>query len=56
MQKGYSPRDIQVLAPMYKGPAGIDRLNTVLQEALNGNPDGSRKEIAYGDDKVSGWR
>ena len=51
VQKGYSPRDIQVLAPMYKGPAGIDRLNTVLQEALNGNPDGSRKEIAYGETK-----
>ena len=41
VQKGYSPKDIQVLAPMYKGPAGIDRLNTVLQEILNGNPDGS---------------
>ncbi len=51
VQKGYSPRDIQVLAPMYKGPAGIDRLNTVLQEALNGNRDGSRKEIAYGETK-----
>ena len=51
VQKGYSSRDIQVLAPMYKGPAGIDRLNTVLQEALNGNPDGSRKEIAYGETK-----
>jgi exodeoxyribonuclease V alpha subunit len=51
MEKGYTPRDIQVLAPMYKGPAGIDRLNTVLQEALNGNRDGSRKEIAYGETK-----
>ena len=51
VKKGYSPRDIQVLAPMYKGPAGIDRLNNVLQEVLNGNPDGARKEIAYGDTK-----
>lgn len=49
VQKGYSPRDIQVLAPMYKGPAGIDRLNKILQEALNGNRDGKRKEIVYGD-------
>ena len=49
VKKGYSPRDIQVLAPMYKGPAGIDRLNKTLQEALNGNPDGRRKEIVYGD-------
>ncbi|WP_428909223.1 SF1B family DNA helicase RecD2 [Niallia sp. Krafla_26] len=49
VKKGYPARDIQVLAPMYKGPAGIDRLNKVLQEALNGNPDGKRKEIVYGD-------
>ena len=50
-KKGYSPRDIQVLAPMYKGPAGIDRLNEMLQEILNGNPDGSRKELTFGDAK-----
>ena len=53
VKKGYSPRDIQVLAPMYKGPAGIDRLNKTLQEALNGNPDGRRKEIVYGDTAFS---
>ena len=28
-------RDIQVLVPMYRGPAGIDALNTRLQDALN---------------------
>ena len=28
-------RGIQVLAPMYKGPIGIDALNTALQERLN---------------------
>lgn len=51
-KKGYTSRDIQVLAPMYKGPAGIDRLNAILQEALNGNPDGGRrKEIVFGDTK-----
>ena len=50
-KKGYSPYDIQVLAPMYKGPAGIDRLNEMLQEILNGNPDGSRKELIFGDKK-----
>jgi exodeoxyribonuclease V alpha subunit len=49
--KGYTARDIQVLAPMYKGPAGIDRLNGLLQEIFNPNPDGSRKEIAYGEVK-----
>jgi exodeoxyribonuclease V alpha subunit len=31
-------REVQVLAPMYKGPIGIDRLNERLQEELN--PDG----------------
>jgi exodeoxyribonuclease V alpha subunit len=49
--KGYSARDIQVLAPMYRGPAGIDRLNVLLQEIFNPNPDGTRKEIAFGDVK-----
>jgi exodeoxyribonuclease V alpha subunit len=49
--KGYSSRDIQVLAPMYRGPAGIDRLNLLLQEIFNPNPDGTRKELAFGDVK-----
>lgn len=47
--KGYSAKDIQVLAPMYRGPAGIDRLNVLLQEIFNPNPDGTRKEISFGD-------
>ncbi|MBB3907277.1 SF1B family DNA helicase RecD2 [Anoxybacteroides rupiense] len=34
-KKGYSVKDIQVLAPMYRGPAGIDRLNRTLQELFN---------------------
>ncbi|RDU35095.1 ATP-dependent RecD-like DNA helicase [Neobacillus piezotolerans] len=50
-KKGYHARDIQVLAPMYKGPAGIDRLNVLLQELFNPNPDGKRKELAFGDVK-----
>jgi exodeoxyribonuclease V alpha subunit len=49
--KGYSAKNIQVLAPMYKGPAGIDRLNVLLQEIFNPNPDGTRKEISFGDVK-----
>ncbi len=47
--KGQSIKDIQVLAPMYKGPAGIDSLNKKIQEFVNPNIDGSRKELAYGD-------
>ena len=50
-KKGYAPMDIQVLAPMYRGPAGIDRLNIILQEILNPNPDGTRKELKFGDVK-----
>jgi exodeoxyribonuclease V alpha subunit len=33
-------RDVQVLAPMYRGPVGIDALNERLQARLN--PDGKR--------------
>ena len=34
---GFDPiRDLQVLAPMYAGPIGIDNLNTQLRKALNG--------------------
>ena len=40
--------DIQVLAPMYKGNAGIKRLNQVLQSILNPKKDDSR-EIEFGD-------
>ncbi|MBC8924183.1 hypothetical protein IAI17_41020, partial [Escherichia coli] len=35
--KGFRAKDIQVLAPMYRGPAGIDILNKKLQEIFNPN-------------------
>lgn len=35
LEKGYSVNDIQVLSPIYKGPAGIDILNIALQETFN---------------------
>jgi exodeoxyribonuclease V alpha subunit len=38
-KKGYAVKDIQVLAPMYRGPAGIDRLNQTLQELFNPKSD-----------------
>jgi exodeoxyribonuclease V alpha subunit len=45
---GFDPlRDIQVLSPMRKGPAGIETLNRELQVALNGRAlrsDGTRIE------------
>lgn len=35
IQEGYDASDIQVLAPMYNGVAGIDALNDCLQDLLN---------------------
>jgi exodeoxyribonuclease V alpha subunit len=49
-RKGYTAKDIQVLAPMYRGPAGIDKLNLMLQEIFNPNA-GSKKELTFGDVK-----
>ncbi|MEJ7171181.1 ATP-dependent RecD-like DNA helicase, partial [Staphylococcus capitis] len=48
VSKGYNMSDIQVLAPMYKGNAGIKRLNQVLQSILNPKEKDSR-EIEFGD-------
>ncbi|MDA1477393.1 SF1B family DNA helicase RecD2 [Bacillus changyiensis] len=48
LQKGYSARDIQVLAPMYKGPAGINELNVALQHILN-PPKPKGRELKFGD-------
>ena len=41
-------QDIQVLAPMKKGPLGVHNLNKRLQEALN-PPAHKKKERKYGD-------
>lgn len=48
LAKGHSIQDIQVLAPMYKGPAGIDGLNKMIQDITNPPKEG-RKEMAFGD-------
>lgn len=44
LKAGYDIKDVQVLAPMYKGDAGIDRINAVMQEYLNPN-DKKRREV-----------
>lgn len=50
VRKGYAAKDIQVLAPMYRGPAGIDHLNKILQNVLNPKGSGNkRKEVTFGD-------
>jgi exodeoxyribonuclease V alpha subunit len=47
-QRGYTARDIQVLAPMYRGNAGIDILNKSLQEVFNPKKEKAR-ELVFGD-------
>ena len=46
-EKGFDSRDIQVLAPMYKGENGIDNFNIILQEIFN--PKIDQNEIKYMD-------
>lgn len=48
ISKGHDIKDIQVLAPMYKGPAGIDGLNKMIQQMVN-PPGPTRKEVTFGD-------
>lgn len=45
--KGFTASDIQVLAPMYRGSAGIDRLNVVLQDILNPRRSERTKEVEF---------
>ncbi|SDI76733.1 SF1B family DNA helicase RecD2 [Alteribacillus bidgolensis] len=52
VKKGYSPLDIQVLAPMYKGPAGVDALNKTLQQLYNPHEDKKRK-VLFGETTYS---
>ncbi|MGA9172781.1 MAG: ATP-dependent RecD-like DNA helicase [Thermoactinomyces sp.] len=48
MKKGYTIFDIQVLAPIYKGPIGIDRINQEIQAVLNPK-DEHKKELTWGE-------
>lgn len=41
---GCTPAEVQVLAPMYRGPAGVDALNTALKDTLN--PSRGRPRLA----------
>jgi exodeoxyribonuclease V alpha subunit len=48
LNRGYTLFDVQVLAPMYKGPAGVNRINEAIQEAVNPKTEG-KKEISWGE-------
>ncbi len=45
-KRDYSANDIQILAPMYRGQAGIDRLNELAQQAYN-PPANGKQEIEF---------
>jgi exodeoxyribonuclease V alpha subunit len=47
MEEGYDENDIQVLAPMYLGVAGIDAFNECLQELFN-PADSQKHELNVG--------
>ncbi|MGX7106753.1 SF1B family DNA helicase RecD2 [Hutsoniella sourekii] len=44
--KSFDSSTLQVLAPKYKGPAGIIQLNTILQDLLN-PPSSSKREVKH---------
>lgn len=47
-KKGYAAREIQVLAPIYRGNAGIDALNLSLQNLFNPEIE-QKRTLKYGD-------
>lgn len=47
VKSGIDPQEIQILAPMYKGDAGINNLNNLIQNLLNPLNDGL--EFAFND-------
>ncbi|WP_203663229.1 ATP-dependent RecD-like DNA helicase [Lacticaseibacillus sp. 53-4] len=44
----FDKADVQVLAPMYRGPAGIDQLNPLIQDILNPKKSNRTKEVEFG--------
>ncbi|HEY4579113.1 MAG TPA: ATP-dependent RecD-like DNA helicase, partial [Savagea sp.] len=48
IEKGFSIQEIQVLAPMYRGEAGINRLNQQIQDAVNPKSERAR-ELQFGE-------
>jgi exodeoxyribonuclease V alpha subunit len=45
---GFKTGDIQVLAPMYRGPVGVNALNQRLQEVLNPSSPVKPEKLLYG--------
>lgn len=49
--KGFAFNDMQVLAPMYRGSAGIDHLNQVMQDILNPLNAQKKREVEFNQQK-----
>ncbi|MBW1605430.1 ATP-dependent RecD-like DNA helicase [Lactobacillus sp. Sy-1] len=47
--KGFTAAEIQVLAPMYRGPIGVNNLNKIVQEIMNPKKTPDQKEVVYRD-------
>lgn len=45
--KGFSAEEVQILAPMYRGTAGIDQLNTTVQKIFNPLKGARQKHLTY---------
>lgn len=48
VKKGFDGQTLQVLAPMYKGPGGINQINELMQNMLNPSSP-KKREIKYFD-------
>ncbi|MFD1471444.1 SF1B family DNA helicase RecD2 [Companilactobacillus mishanensis] len=46
-ERGFDIADVQILAPMYRGKAGIDNLNVTIQNVVNPMNE-KRKEVSMG--------
>ncbi|AKP66428.1 ATP-dependent RecD-like DNA helicase [Companilactobacillus ginsenosidimutans] len=46
-ERGFDISDVQILAPMYRGTAGIDNLNSTIQDVVNPMTP-KRKEVSVG--------
>ena len=46
-ERNYSKMQVQILAPMYRGNAGINRLNTIAQDIFNPIKSDKTKSVEY---------
>lgn len=48
IERGYTLHHVQILSPIYNGPAGVHRLNAEIQRRLNPRSEG-KKEVQLGE-------